>query len=850
MSEWASGLTRPVAWLSLEGTESDPVRFLSAVVAALQTISSALGEAALVALRSPQAPPTQAALTSLLHDVSALTAPVVLVLDDYHLIDAGAVDVVFSSLLEHLPPTLHLAVATREDPQVPLARWRAQDQLTEVRAADLRFGPAETAEFLGGVMGLKLSASDLAALNDRTEGWIAGLQLAALSMRGRDDLTAFIRSFTGDHRYIVDYLVEEVLRRQPESVRRFLLQTAVLERLTGPLCDAVTGQDGGAARLHLLERGNFFVVPLDDGRHWYRYHHLFADVLSAQLLAEQPGLVPQLHRRASDWYDRAGLTAEAVRHALAAGAFGLAAGLIERALPALRRARQELEVLGWLRSLPASLLRTRPVLCVHYAGGLLLAGDLGGAAARLQDAEHWLERSADLDGTPDTTTSEMVVVDAEEFQGLAASIAVFRAGLALAGGDLAGTVAQARRVLDLVPETDEVRRGSAAGFLGLASWTLGDLDAAHRWYSECQTRLTRAGYLSDATGCAIALGDLRTVQGRLAEARSTYERGLQLAAVPDAPALRGAADMHVGLSGLCLERGDLQAARLHLVKSQALGDLNGLPQNRSRWQVAMAGVLEAEGDLNGALERLDEAAHLYNGDFFPDVRPVAALRVRLWIRQERWEEALGWAREAGLSAHDDMRYLREFEHVTLARLLARSPDRGRDSADVLLFLERLLFAAQAGGRTGSVTEILLLQALAEHDRGGSAAALLALGRALTLAEPAGYVRLFVSEGPTVAALLRQAARAGLRPAYAHRLLKAFGVSAGPSPVSSGLDGPLSEREHEVLRWLRSDLSGPDLAGRIGVSLNTLRTHTKNIYSKLGVRTRRAAVQRAEELGWS
>jgi LuxR family transcriptional regulator, maltose regulon positive regulatory protein len=834
-----------VAWLSLDAGESDPAQFLRALVAALQTLAASLGAAAAGALRSPQPPPTEAVLTSLLNDLTALANPVVLVLDDYHLIDAAAVDLAVSFLLEHLPLTLHLVIATREDPQFSLARFRAQAELTELRAADLRFTADEAADFLGRVMGLSLSGADVAALEDRTEGWIAGLQLAALSMRGRGDLPGFIRGFAGDHRFVVDYLVQEVLQRQPEPVRRFLLHTSVLERLSGPLCDAVTGQGGGAAQLAALERGNFFVTALDDRRHWYRYHPLFADVLSAQLRSEQPDQVAELHRRASDWYDQAGFTTEAVQHALAAEAFGRAAELVEQALPALRRSRQEARALSWLRRLPNEVMRVRPVLCVHHAGALLLAGDLEGARARLRDAEVWLGQA---DEQPGPAGGEMVVIDEAEFQGLAGSVAIFRAGLALAVGDVAGTTDYARQVLALVPEDDHLRRGSAAGFLGLADWTLGDLEAAHGWYSECMNRLEQAEYLSDATGCAIALGALRITQGRLTEALSIYERGLRLATAPDGPALRGAADMHVGLSELCCERGDLEAAAAHLARSQALGAFGGLPQNAYRFQVATARLLEAQGDPGGALLRLGEAERVYTADFFPDVRPIAALKARLWIRQARWGDALGWVRQQGLTAQDDLSYRREFEHLTLARLLLARSVSGAVAPEVTGLLERLLRAAQDGGRTGSVIEILVLQALASQMRGELPEALLRLGDALALAEPEGYVRMFIDEGPAMTALLRQAAQRGLAPDYIHRLLSAAGPAGAAPPVARGSFESLSERELEVLRLLGSELSGPELARHFGVSLNTLRTHTKNIYSKLGVGNRRAAVRRAEELG--
>src|SRR5438874_873562 len=427
VSEWVAFIERArtrTAWLSLDEGDNDPARFLAYLIAALQTIAATIGDGVLGVLQSPQPPPTEAILTALLNEITTLPDNFVLVLDDYHVIDAKPVDMALTYLVEHLPPQMHLVIATREDPQLPLARLRARSHLTELRAADLRFTASEAAAFLNQVMGLSLSAADIAALEDHTEGWIAGLQLAALSMQGHHDVAAFIRAFAGDHRYIVDYLVEEVLQRQPEPVRRFLLQTSILDRLSGPLCDAVTGQREGNARLEALERGNFFVVPLDDTRHWYRYHHLFAEVLSAQLLAEQPDQVATLHRRASAWYEQHGSTVDAIRHALAAFDFGRAADLVELAVPAMRQSRQEATVLGWLKALPDELIRSRPLLSAAYAQTLLVSGQLEGVEARLSDAERWLDTTADR--------SEMVVVDEEEFRRLPEAMRTYEQALQLA----------------------------------------------------------------------------------------------------------------------------------------------------------------------------------------------------------------------------------------------------------------------------------------------------------------------------------------------------------------------------------------------------------------------------------
>ncbi|HEY0617442.1 MAG TPA: helix-turn-helix transcriptional regulator, partial [Kribbella sp.] len=586
---------------------------------------------------------------------------------------------------------------------MPLARSRGRGELVEIRAAELRFTPAEAAAYLNGVMGLALTAQDVAALEGRTEGWIAALQLAALSMQGRDDIAGFIAGFAGDDRYVVDYLAEEVLQRQPEDVQHFLLQTSILDRLCGPLCDAVTGQDDGKAKLAALERGNLFLFPLDDRRRWYRYHQLFADVLQAHLLDERPDDVPELHRRASAWYEQNGERSEAIRQSLAAEDFERAADLVELAIPVMRRDRQEAVVRGWLKVLPDELVRVRPVLNVGFVGVLLATGELEGIEGRLRDCELW------LDTTADARSAEMVVIDKEEFRRLPATIELFRAGLALARGDVLTTVTHARRAQDLAPEDDHLCRAAAAGLVGLAFWTSGNLEAGHGGYSDCVAGLRRAGHISDILGCSIALADIRIAQGRLGEAMHTYEQALQLAAEQGGPALRGTADMYVGMSELHRERDDLQTATRQLLQSQELGEPTGMPQNRHRWRVAMARIREAEGDLDGALDLLNEAERLYVGDLFPDVRPIPALRARLHVTRGAVDQALGWAREQGLAVEDELTYLREFEHITLARVLLAQYAAERTEPSLvgaIGLLERLLRAAEEGERTGSVIEIL------------------------------------------------------------------------------------------------------------------------------------------------
>lgn len=854
VSEWVAGCDRPVAWLSLDEGDIDSTRFLTHLVAALQTIEDHFGGGAVSALNSPQPPSTESVLTILLNEISALPYKFILVLDDYHVIDAKWMDDALNFLLEHLPPQMHLVISTRENPQLPLSRLRARGDLTELRDTDLRFTLGEAAAFLNQVMGLGLTADEMTALETRTEGWIAGLQLAALSMQGRKDIPAFIREFAGDNRYIMDYLVEEVLQRQPDPVRSFLLQTSILDRLHGPLCDAVTGREDGVPLLQSLERGNFFVVPLDDRRRWYRYHHLFAEVLSAHLRSDQPDQVVDLHRRASIWYEQHGSADDAIRHALAAEDFARAADLVELAIPALRRSRQEAAMLGWLKSLPDELVRCRPVLSVWYAGALLAGGKLDAVENRLRDAEQWLETAAVTREREQALPAEMVVVDEEEFRRLPGLIAVYRSGLALVLGDVPAATKYARQVLDLVPEDDHLPRGAATALLGLALWRSGDLEEARRMFAAGMINVQLAGAISDAINGAIALAEIRIAQGRLHEAMRTYERGLQLAADHGEPDLRGTADIYVGMSELCREHDDLHAATQYLLRSKEQGEHTGFPQYPYRWRVAMARVREAQGDLNGALDLLHAAENLYVSDFFLDVRPAAALKARVLVAQGRLGEALDWAQEKGLSAADDLCYEREFEHITLARvLLARykSDRTDRFMLEAMGLLNRLLQAAEQGERTGCAIEIHVLQALAHHMQGDIPAALVPLERALTLAEPEGYIRIFVDEGRPMAALLEAAVKQGIAPNYVRGLLESLGNVevrvTGKQVVSKPLMEPLSERERDVLRLLGTDLSGPEIARELRVSLNTLRTHTKNIYDKLEVNNRRAAVRRAEEL---
>ncbi len=840
LTQWLAGDGRSTAWVSLDERDNDPTVFLTYVLSALQAAGASVAEG----LRLLQSTPTtmREVLTILVNDLDTVAADVVLLLDDYHVIESHAVHEEISFLVDHLPSTVRLVIATRVDPPLPLARLRSRGELVEIRAEDLRFTPGEAEEYLRNIMGLTLRRADVAALEDRTEGWIAALQLAALSMQGRGDAADFIADFAGDNRYIVDYLVEEVLQRQGDDVRGFLLSTSILRRMNGALCDALMHPGGGGkAMLEALDRANLFLVPLDDRRHWYRYHHLFADVLRLRLLDERPDRVPELYRRATDWYVREGEPLEAIRYALAGGDAEQAADLVEAAIPALRRNRQEATMRHWLESLPERVLRERPALCTTFAGVLLMHGELDGVEQRLRDAERWLESSA----------GEATGADDELARAVRSEIALYRAGLAHTTGDITGTVSHALRVLELAAQDDQLLRGSASGLLGLAAWNTAELEDAHRWWSDSRSSLHRAGHLPDTLGVSIALADIELAQGRLRDAMETYAHGLQIASPSGSAPLRGASDMHVGMSEVLLERNEIAAARRHLAASAALGEHLGMPQNPHRRRVAEARLSQAEGDLAGAVDLLDDAERRYVSDMFPDTRPITALRARVWITQGRSAETLDWARGRGLSVRDDLTYLREFEHITLVRaLLARHSVAGDNDAlgDAVGLLQRLLRAAEHGGRMGSVLEILVLLAVAHRGRGAESAAVDALERALALAEPEGYVRVFVEEGTALAPLLRTVTRGGGHSSYTRSLLAGTANVDDGQSTQTGLVAPLSSRELDVLRLLGTDLDGPGIARHLVVSVNTVRTHTKNIYAKLGVTSRRAAIGRAAELG--
>ena len=822
VSEWSSGCGQPAAWLSLDAGDNDPLRFLNYLVSSLQTISISVSDGLSGMLDSSQPPPLEYMLTMLLNEISLVPGHFSLVLDDWHAIDAKAVNDVLLFLLDHLPMMMHLVIVTREDPPLPLARLRARGQLTELRAADLRFSPAEAADFLNRAMGLSIPAEGIAALEARTEGWIAGLQLAAISMRGQQDTAGFIKSFTGSHRFILDYLAEEVLQRLPQRERSFLLQTSLLGSMCGSLCDAVTGLSGSGEMLEALERGNMFVVPLDERRQWYRYHHLFADVLQA-----------------SAWYEQNGMLPEAIHHALATHDDEHAAELIQLAWPAAEEGSiLPFTWLGWVKMLPDSLVRARPALNVCYAFALLGVGEMEAAEAKLSDAERWLDAADATAAHPET---------------LQADISLGRAYIAQALGSIPDTVMHAHKVLELLPETDGLRRGQASMLLGLSHWSSGDLEKARQVFAGYTIKLRLAGNIPDAIGTSAVLSDITLALGHLREAIGTAEELLRFVTGKGEPAPPDTADLHRVLSELYLEQGNLQAAAVHLRKGLELGENAQLPVLRYRLRIASSRVKKAQGDPDGALADLVEAQRLFIRSPLPDTCPLPAMKARIWIAQGRLAECLGWVREVNLSAEDMPGYLREYEHITLARLLiaqSRSKRGVNPVHGIMDFLDRLLQAADEGKRVSSMIEILVLQALVYRAQGETAPAFISLGRALALAEPEGYARLFTDEGPPMERLLHEAHSRGITPAFTQRLTAAFlsVETPPPMPADQAASEQLSQREIEVLRHIAKGRTNREIAAQLFLSLNTVKVHTRNIFAKLDVSNRTQAAEKAREMG--
>jgi len=846
LSEWVATADRPVGWVSLDEGDNDPTRLWAYLVAALQTALPGVGEAALEGLRSPQPSAIEAVLTSLINEIAATATPCILVVDDFHVVTNPQVNDAVALLVSRMPPQLHLVVSARADPPWPLARMRARGDLTEVRADDLRFTEAEATVFLNDAMGLGLSLEQVAALGARAEGWIAGLQMAALSMRGRDDAAAFIRAFSGSHRFVLDYLVEEVLDRQPARVQEFLLQTSVLEQMTGPLCDAVTGRDDGQAVLTALDRDNLFLVPLDDERRWYRYHRLFADLLRSRLQHDAPDRLAELHRAASRWFEREGLAEDAVAHALAGQDLEHAARLIEQSAMAMIAECKNVTLSRWLETLPTETVRARASLCVYRAWTRYWTDLREQGEQCLQDARRALASESGQTGQSE-----------DERWLIVARLAAVRSLYAITYEDVPHAQQAAQEAVELLPEGDYMRI-MAVFTLGAAHWGHGDVAAAERTFAEASAAAQRSGYRSLAVAAKCYAGTHQAKQGRLREAWQTFQAARRLATGLSGRHLPAAGPPSAKLGALAREWNDLEAADRDTSRGVELCVQVGQPDSLVEAYVSLARLRLAQADLPAATDALRKAGQIAETT---KVDPWVSCwlddcRLRLWLSSGDIAAAVRWAEASGLRVDGELSFLHDLNHVNLARVLVAQSTQepsGPFSDQALGLLARLREAAAGAGWVGETIRILILQALALRANGAQAAALATLERALHLAEPEGYVRTFLDEGEPMVELLRQAATRGISVGYVSNLLAA---SVGEpedrrgvwGPVHPALVEPLTERELEVLRLLPSSLSSTEIAAHLVISVHTARTHIKSIYGKLDVHSRLEAVQRARELG--
>lgn len=847
LCEWIAQVKPRVAWLVLDADDNDPVRFWSYFIAALQQIDAAIGSSSLALLPSPRATAMESMLRALVNEIDSLPddratefipseieglrAGFILVLDDYHVIDTPAIHQQLSFLLDHLPPQLHLVISTRADPPLHLARLRARDQLLELHEVDLRFTRAEAVLFLNETMSLSLTPEQIAALETRTEGWIAGLQLAALSLRGREDLSGFVRAFTGSHRFVLDYLTDEVFAGQTESIQSFLLQTSIPERLSASLCNALTGRADSQSILEELERNNLFLTALDDERRWYRYHHLFADVLRHRLTKKSPTVFDELHLCASAWFENEGLITEAVNHALAARNWERAAPLMEMAGESLRKGGGVATLTNWIQALPDSVRRAHPALCLVYARILVDVARFANAETFILEAEHWLEGNAQVNDAS---------VDSLRGKALA-----LRAQFASNRGEFTQAIELSHRAEQLLAHDDVAWRSLVALNLAGAFRFTSNWAEANEAYRAAATLSESAGDYINALMALSMRAEVLQAEGRLRQAVQQYEQVLELAQtwrLKKAPVLGYAL---VGLGRVFVEWNDLEAALPYTQAGLERGEQAEIMAVSLRAYHVLARIRQAQNDTDGALAALDAA------DAVAEIMGVA--EVKDWIDALRTQARLARGDRADIDAAldwashyrgpiNDAVYPGVPQALAQVWLVQQEPDKA------LPLVDHALQSAQAVGRQGNVVHLLALKAVVQHAQGDPEQALATLGQALELAEPEGYVRAFADERAPMARLLRRMLTRSPASEYVRRLLDALGEPATvEKPSAAPLIERLSEREVQVLRLIADGATNKEIADELVITVNTVKRHISNIFGKLEVSNRAQAIARAREL---
>ena len=848
-----------IAWFSIEASDNDPIRFLTYFSAALNRITgieTPLGEGVLSMLQSPQPLPIESILMLLINEISSVSEKIILVLDDYHLIDAQPIHKALSFLFNNQPQNLHIVITTRQDPILPLSRLRAKDQLTELRAANLRFTSSEAIVFLNKVMDLNLSEEDATALEIRTEGWISGLQLAAISLQGQEDISKLIQSFSGSNRLVLDYLIEEVLNHQPKTVQTFLLKTSILNRFTGCLCDALTGQEDGQETLEMLERENLFIIPLDNERHWYRYHHLFADLLRKRLGQRYPKEVTGLQIRAGKWHENNGSDEEAIGYAFGAADSKSAARLIEKNVDALWLRGQHGKLRRWLIQLPDEYVFSKPNLYIFRALYYSTSGQLEAAEFDLQSVEKVIKSGA----KPLSSHNEAANLSDSDRKRLRGSLSAIKAFMvAYSQKKVPEIIMHARKALENLSEQDLAMRTIAAIALGDAYSSQGEMNAAYQAHQNALDIITSTGNLYFQIVANVKIAMVLRQQGKLTRAVEICSKQMDLAG-RNRLSRTGIIGMLLAVKGEVLaEMNDLDQALILVKKGLDLRAHNDDVAMHCWCHLCQMRVLYSHGDLDG-IEKSIQAMTVVGREMkFPPwfITHLGAWQVRLWLGQGNLECASNWIEERGFNTDEnvnpphDLEYLSIIEYVVLSRILI-AQGRLDDAAELL---QSLLEIVETKGQTSQAIEIILLQALAYQAKGEIDKAINLLEKAINIAKPKGFFRIFVDEGPPMARLLLETLTRDISRDYVRKLLTAFPSEAPKQTPAFKLQDadsewiePLSNRETEVLQLIGEGLSNKEIANRLFLAQSTVKVHTRNIYNKLGIHNRINAVSKAKALG--